>query len=93
MLEDAERTVGRFLAPLTVEDFLGRMLLGGVRKIEAGDAAARTELLGPDPTALLGAAIQLAPTKSSTCVPAMCCTCPEELVTRLTPTPSRCISH
>jgi len=61
MLEDAERTVGRFLAPLTVEDFLGRMLLGGVRKIEARDAVARTELLGPDPTALLGAAIQLAP--------------------------------
>src|SRR4051812_37635813 len=61
MLQDAQLTVGRFLAPLTVEDFLGRILLGGVSKIAAGDTAVRTELLGPDPSALLTASIQLAP--------------------------------
>src|SRR3954453_9610480 len=61
MLQDAQLTVGKFLDPLTVEDFLGRILLGGVSKIAAGDTAARTELLGPDPSALLTASFQLAP--------------------------------
>jgi bifunctional lysine-specific demethylase and histidyl-hydroxylase MINA len=61
MLEDAQLTVAKFLAPLTVEDFLGRLLTGGARKIAAGDATGRTEILGPDPGAVLMAAIQLAP--------------------------------
>jgi len=61
MREDAELMVARFLAPLSVEDFLGRILTGGVSRLDAGEPTARTELLGPDPGALLTASIQLAP--------------------------------
>lgn len=61
MLEDAQRTVAKFLAPLSIDDFLGRVLLGGASRIEAADARSRTELLGPDPSSVLTAAVQLAP--------------------------------
>lgn len=61
MLEDAQLTVGKFLAPVTVADFLGRILTGGVSKIGGGDATGRTGLLGPDPAAALLGASQLAP--------------------------------
>lgn len=61
MLEDAQQIVGRFLAPLTIENFLSRTLLGGVSKIEAGDADSRTELLGPDPSAVLTSSIEWVP--------------------------------
>ncbi|MBS0419826.1 MAG: hypothetical protein JSR66_19095 [Proteobacteria bacterium] len=61
MFEDAQRTVAKFLAPLTVDDFLGRVLQGGVHKIETADALGRTGILGADPSAVLTAATQLAP--------------------------------
>jgi hypothetical protein len=60
MLENANQIVGRLLAPVTVDDFLGRVLLGGVSIFKGGDTAARTELLGTDPSALLIASFQLA---------------------------------
>lgn len=62
MLQDAQRTLERLLAPLTLDEFLDRTLVGGFCKVDAaGAAAARTELLGPDPEATLLGAWQLAP--------------------------------
>ena len=51
----------QFLAPLPAEEFFERVLPGGFRKVEGDPGAPRTLLLGPDPQALLTAAVYLAP--------------------------------
>jgi bifunctional lysine-specific demethylase and histidyl-hydroxylase MINA len=51
----------QFLAPLSPEEFFDRTLAGGLRKVDGEPAAPRTTLLGPDPQALLTAALHLAP--------------------------------
>jgi len=61
MFRDAAAMIGRFLSPLTLDDFLDKTLTDGVTKIEGGDGAWRAGLLGPDPEALLSEAVQLAP--------------------------------
>jgi bifunctional lysine-specific demethylase and histidyl-hydroxylase MINA len=58
---DAQRTLQQFLAPLTLDEFLDRTLRGGVSRVDGAGAAGRVALLGPDPQALLAAAVQLAP--------------------------------
>lgn len=60
MLQDAQRTLERFLSPLTLDEFLDQMLVGGFRKIGGPASAVRTELLGPDPAATLLGAFHLA---------------------------------
>lgn len=59
-LEDAQRRLGEFLAPLGVDDFLGEGLTGGFRLVRHDAAASRAGLLGPDPEALLASAVHLA---------------------------------
>jgi bifunctional lysine-specific demethylase and histidyl-hydroxylase MINA len=61
LFQDAQRRLQEFLAPLTVDEFLGRTLSGGFLRIAADGASARVELLGPDPQAVLLGAVQLAP--------------------------------
>jgi bifunctional lysine-specific demethylase and histidyl-hydroxylase MINA len=61
MFRDAVIRVQEFLAPLTVEEFLERAVLGGFRHLKGSPSAPRTTLLGSEPQALLGAAVQLAP--------------------------------
>ncbi|MGB6602681.1 MAG: cupin domain-containing protein [Steroidobacteraceae bacterium] len=61
LFQDAQRRLQEFLAPLTVDEFLGRTLTGGFCRIAAAGPAARVELLGPDPQAALLGAVYLAP--------------------------------
>lgn len=61
LFTDAQRTLQRFLAPLTLDEFLDTTLNGGLKRVEGTGAAERSALLGPDPAAMLGAAFQLAP--------------------------------
>jgi bifunctional lysine-specific demethylase and histidyl-hydroxylase MINA len=61
LLQDAQRRLQEFLAPLTLDEFLGRTLGGGFCRIAAAGAGRSTELLGPDPQALLLGAVHLAP--------------------------------
>jgi len=61
MLQDAQRTLERFLAPLTLDEFLDGVLTGGFRKVDGDAATARTGLLGADPESTLLAACYLAP--------------------------------
>jgi hypothetical protein len=58
---DAQRTLQQFLAPLTLDEFLDRTLQGGVCRVDGAGGAWRATLLGPDPQALLAAAVHLAP--------------------------------
>ncbi len=61
LFEEAQRTLGQFLAPLTLDEFLDQTLSGGFRKIPGNPRGPRTALLGPNPQALLGEAYYLAP--------------------------------
>lgn len=61
LFPDAQRALQQFLAPLTLDEFLDRTLQGGVCRVDGALAAGRLALLGPDPQALLAAAVQLAP--------------------------------
>ncbi|MBU1376733.1 MAG: cupin domain-containing protein [Alphaproteobacteria bacterium] len=61
VLEDAQRRVGAFLAPLTVDTFLGEALSGGFRLVRHEGGASRAGLLGADPQGLLADAVRLAP--------------------------------
>jgi hypothetical protein len=61
MFQDAQTALEEFLSPLGVDEFLDQALLGGFRKIALDERAPRTELLGPDPAAVLGGAFHLAP--------------------------------
>jgi hypothetical protein len=61
LFEDAQRTLGQFLAPLTLDEFLDQTLSGGFRKIPGEQRSPRTALLGPNPQALLAEAHHLAP--------------------------------
>jgi len=59
---DAQRRLQQLLAPLPLDEFLDKTLSGGCCRVQgAGGAAARGALLGPDPRALLAAAVPLAP--------------------------------
>jgi len=60
-LQDAQQTVGHFLSPLTVDQFLDEVLLGGFAKIGGNRQAGRTDLLGADPQSALLEAVHLAP--------------------------------
>lgn len=61
MFHEAQRTLGQFLRPLTLDEFLDRSLSGGFRKIDGGAGSERTGLLGADPESVLLGAWQLAP--------------------------------
>ncbi|MGP8033103.1 MAG: JmjC domain-containing protein [Steroidobacteraceae bacterium] len=61
LFPDAQHRLEQFLAPLTLDEFLDRTLSGDFCRIGGAAAAGRTRLLGPDPRALLGSAVQLAP--------------------------------
>ncbi|HKD54597.1 MAG TPA: cupin domain-containing protein [Steroidobacteraceae bacterium] len=61
MFPEAQRTLEQFLSPLSLDEFLDRVLTGGFRKIDGNPAGARTGLLGADPESLLLGAWQLAP--------------------------------
>jgi hypothetical protein len=60
MSAEAQRRVGEFLSPLSVETFLGEGLGGGFRIVRHDGRALRAGLLGPDPQALLAGAFHLA---------------------------------
>jgi hypothetical protein len=59
LFEEARRTWERFLAPVTLDEFLDQTLSGGCR--DFAPAELRSTLLGPEPEALLAAAYSLAP--------------------------------
>src|ERR1700761_5058156 len=67
LFEEARTTVQQLLAPLSIDDFLDRALVGGFLKIPAPqattptDARTKTELLGPAPDRMLLEAHHLAP--------------------------------
>jgi len=61
LFPDAQRLLQRFLAPLTLDEFLDKTLSGGFVKIDGQGAAARIALLGPDPQVVLSGAFHLAP--------------------------------
>jgi|HubBroStandDraft_6_1064221.scaffolds.fasta_scaffold294664_2 hypothetical protein len=61
MFTEAQQELQQFLAPLTLEEFLDRVLHGGWRKIDSERGSARTGLLGADPESVLLAAVHLAP--------------------------------
>ena len=61
LFQDAQARLQEFLAPLSVDEFLGHTVCGGFRRIAADGPSARVGLLGPDPQALLLGAVQLAP--------------------------------
>jgi hypothetical protein len=61
LVEDAHRTLARFLAPMTTDTFLDQALSGGFVKVDGADDSTRPGLLGPDPYAVLGNAFHLAP--------------------------------
>jgi hypothetical protein len=57
--EEAKRTWERFLAPVSLDEFLDLTLSGGCREFPRSEQ--RSTLLGPEPEALLSAAYALAP--------------------------------
>jgi len=59
-LADAERRLGQFLSPLTVDAFLGEALGGGFRLVRHDGRSSRAGLLGPDPEGALAGAVRLA---------------------------------
>jgi bifunctional lysine-specific demethylase and histidyl-hydroxylase MINA len=67
LFEEARATIQQFLAPLPVDDFLDRVLVGGFVKIPRPEgatrteSASRTELLGAAPDRVLLDAFHLAP--------------------------------
>ena len=61
MFDEAQRTLQQFLAPLTLDEFCDRTLVGGFARIPGNAAAERVGLLGPDPESLLLGAWHLAP--------------------------------
>jgi bifunctional lysine-specific demethylase and histidyl-hydroxylase MINA len=61
LFQDAQRRLQEFLAPLTLDEFFGRTLNGGFRRIAAAGPSERVGLLGPDPQAALLGAVYLAP--------------------------------
>lgn len=61
LFQDAQRRLREFLAPVTLDEFFGRTLNGGFRRIAADGPSGRLGLLGPDPQAVLLAAVDLAP--------------------------------
>ena len=61
MFHGAQRLLEEFLAPLTLDEFLDRMLTGGFRKVDTGGTSSRTGLLGADPESVLLNAFHLAP--------------------------------
>jgi bifunctional lysine-specific demethylase and histidyl-hydroxylase MINA len=61
MFPDAQRLLEQFLAPLTLDEFLDAMLLGGFRKVDGDAGTSRTGLMGADPESVLLGAWQLAP--------------------------------
>lgn len=61
MLPEAREVFGAFLAPLSLDEFLDQGLSGGFRAVPYEGAAARLQLLGPEPQALLAGAVHLAP--------------------------------
>jgi bifunctional lysine-specific demethylase and histidyl-hydroxylase MINA len=61
MFHDAQRTLGQFLAPLTLDEFLDGVLAGGFRRIDSDGGSTRSGLLGADPESVLLGAYQLAP--------------------------------
>jgi bifunctional lysine-specific demethylase and histidyl-hydroxylase MINA len=61
MFQEAQRLVGQFLFPQTLDDFLDNTLNGPFGRLEARGETPRTALLGPDPAGLLLRAIHLAP--------------------------------
>ena len=61
LFQEAQRALGQFLAPLTVEEFFERTLTGGFRRIAHDGSGACAALLGPQPQATLLAAFELAP--------------------------------
>ncbi|WP_296597073.1 cupin domain-containing protein [Phenylobacterium sp.] len=60
-LAEAESRLGRLLAPLSIDGFLGEALGGGFRLVRHDGRASRLDLLGPDPRAALAGAVRLAP--------------------------------
>jgi bifunctional lysine-specific demethylase and histidyl-hydroxylase MINA len=60
MFQDAQRTLGQFLTPLTLDEFLDGVLSGGFRKIDSDGSSSRTGLLGADPESVLLGAYHLA---------------------------------
>jgi bifunctional lysine-specific demethylase and histidyl-hydroxylase MINA len=61
MFQDAQRTLGQFLAPLTLDEFLDGVLSGGFRRVDNDGSGSRTGLLGADPESVLLGAYHLAP--------------------------------
>jgi len=61
MFHDAQRTLGQFLAPLTLDEFLDGVLTGGFRRIDGDGSGSRAGLLGADPESVLLGAHHLAP--------------------------------
>ena len=61
LFPEAQRAIEQLLAPLTLDEFLDRTLLGGMHRQGGAGSAGRMALLGPDPRAVLGAAFELAP--------------------------------
>jgi bifunctional lysine-specific demethylase and histidyl-hydroxylase MINA len=61
MFQEAQQTLEQFLSPLSLDEFLDRVLVGGWQKVEGNVTAARTSLLGPDPESVLLGAFHLAP--------------------------------
>ncbi|HEY3785949.1 MAG TPA: cupin domain-containing protein [Steroidobacteraceae bacterium] len=59
-LQDAQLAVSRFLAPLTLDEFLDEILVGGFARIGGNRLAGRGDLLGPDPQSVLLQAVHLA---------------------------------
>lgn len=59
--DDARRTLERFLAPVTLDEFLDRILTGGYARFPASPTAGRSSLLGPDPESVLLGAHQMGP--------------------------------
>lgn len=60
-LAEAEQRLGRFLAPLTLDTFLGEALGGGFRLVRHDGRSSRAGLLGDDPQGALAGAVRLAP--------------------------------
>jgi bifunctional lysine-specific demethylase and histidyl-hydroxylase MINA len=60
-LQDAQRTLAQFLAPLTFDEFLDSVLTGGFRRIGSDGSTSRSGLLGADPESVLLGAYHLAP--------------------------------
>ena len=60
LFQEAQRLLTQFLAPLGLDEFFDRTLLGGFTKVDGNATAARSALLGPDPESVLLGAFHLA---------------------------------